>query len=164
MFYKFRQSNSGGMFVVDDKVCHILIIEADNVDEAINCAFELGVYFDGVSKGIDCPCCGDRWREPDVVDLENSKYVNPGLYINYYPKYEKIFDALYSDYNILKGPSVENADKSYASYTAYILCKDVRDYAQIEADNTDGTSPEVRVFYKNGTMEEFYHRKLSEAI
>ncbi len=22
------------------------------------------VYFDGVEKDLDCPCCGDRWEEP----------------------------------------------------------------------------------------------------
>lgn len=61
MFYGFNQNNSGGHFVVDDSLCHRLFIEADDKDEAISKAEELGCYWDGVDKGIDCPCCGDRW-------------------------------------------------------------------------------------------------------
>ncbi len=29
MFYLFNQNNSGGAFIVNDKVCHRLFIEAD---------------------------------------------------------------------------------------------------------------------------------------
>lgn len=61
-FYKFTQNNSFGHFEEDDKVCQFLYIEADNIAEAIYKAGELGCYWDGVKKGIDCPCCGDRWN------------------------------------------------------------------------------------------------------
>lgn len=64
LFYKFDQNNSGGAFDIDDKVCHRVIIEADTIDEAIDKAEELGIYFNGVDKGIDCECCGDRWYVP----------------------------------------------------------------------------------------------------
>lgn len=30
MFYLFSQNNSGGSFIVNDKVCHRLFIEADD--------------------------------------------------------------------------------------------------------------------------------------
>jgi len=63
-FYRFRQSNSGGSFVVDKKVCHEVIVEASNKEEAIEIAMDLGIYFNGVDDGFDCPCCGDRWYEP----------------------------------------------------------------------------------------------------
>jgi hypothetical protein len=29
MFYEFSQNNSGGSFDVNDKLCHVMIIEAD---------------------------------------------------------------------------------------------------------------------------------------
>jgi hypothetical protein len=32
---------------------------------AISRASGIGIYFDGVSNGIDCKCCGDRWYSPD---------------------------------------------------------------------------------------------------
>lgn len=62
-FYEFSQNNSGGGFDVDKKVCNKVFIEAESADEANAIAQELGIYFDGVEKGIDCGCCGDRWYE-----------------------------------------------------------------------------------------------------
>ena len=34
-FYEFDQNNSGGVFKVDDKLCHRLFIEAENANQAI---------------------------------------------------------------------------------------------------------------------------------
>jgi hypothetical protein len=64
MFYKFKQNNSGGGFDVNDKVSIAVWIEADSKEEACAKAEEIGIYFDGVEKGEDCSCCGDRWSEP----------------------------------------------------------------------------------------------------
>jgi hypothetical protein len=61
--YEFNQNNSGGYFVTNENLCHRVFIEADNVREAIEKAEQLGCYWDGVNKGIDCSCCGDRWRK-----------------------------------------------------------------------------------------------------
>ena len=78
MFYEISQNNSGGSFDVDDKICHRLFIEADNIDDAISKAEDIGCYWDGVSSGLDCPCCGDRWSTPwdddglDLVKLSKS--------------------------------------------------------------------------------------------
>ena len=58
MFYTFRQNNSGGYWVGPVYVC----VEAGSLSEAEHRAVESGVvYFDGVSSGRDCDCCGDRW-------------------------------------------------------------------------------------------------------
>lgn len=62
-WYEFPQNNSGGRFITDDKVCHLIYIQAESEEEAIEKAEELGCYWDGVNKGIDCPCCGDRWSK-----------------------------------------------------------------------------------------------------
>ena len=34
-WYCFEQNNSGGSFVVDDKVCNSLFIEAESFDDAV---------------------------------------------------------------------------------------------------------------------------------
>ena len=34
-WYEFNQNNSGGSFVVDDKVCHRIYIEAEDFREAV---------------------------------------------------------------------------------------------------------------------------------
>ena len=70
MFYTFYQNNSYGIFEYEENKYSIMtIIEADNKKEAIKKAKELGIYFDGVNKGIDCPCCDDRWyNDPEEND------------------------------------------------------------------------------------------------
>lgn len=68
--YEFIQNNSGGVFDVDDKVCHIVYIEAESAEEANRKAVELGIYFNGVEGGYDCDCCGDRWYEATRPAME----------------------------------------------------------------------------------------------
>ena len=62
-FYVFRQNNSGGEWRTDEKkgVAQVVIIEAESADLANLKAQQIGIYFDGVSDGSDCRCCGDRW-------------------------------------------------------------------------------------------------------
>ncbi|MCY9512341.1 hypothetical protein M5W78_21025 [Paenibacillus larvae] len=61
VYYTYDQNNSGGSFTIDDSVCEVVIIEADTAEQANAKAETIGIYFDGVDKGIDCPCCGDSW-------------------------------------------------------------------------------------------------------
>lgn len=106
MFYEFDQNNSGGYFVENETICHRLFIEADSEYEAIFKAEELGCYWDGVAKGIDCECCGDRWYFPDQVDVNN-----------------------------------------------------IEEYAQSLADKWGWTTPDARIFYKNGRVKEIFSQK-----
>jgi hypothetical protein len=62
-FFEFRQNNTGGSFEFDADAgisVHV-IIEADSGEDANRRAKLIGLYFDGVDEGQDCPCCGDRW-------------------------------------------------------------------------------------------------------
>lgn len=65
-FFTFHQNNSGGAFEYDKEkgITHYVIIEASALGEAIDRAEGIGLYFNGIEKGIDCECCGDRWSEP----------------------------------------------------------------------------------------------------
>ena len=67
-WYEFLQNNSGGSFENDPKagIGFTVWVEARNPDEASARAQDIGLYFDGVSDGVDCGCCGDRWSEPWV--------------------------------------------------------------------------------------------------
>ena len=58
MYYHYRQNNSGGSFIVNSDVTVNVIIEADSADDANEKAKDIGIYFNGVDEGIDCPCCG----------------------------------------------------------------------------------------------------------
>ena len=68
--YRYHQNNSGG-FVVDMPTLsasegyvegYDAYIYASDKNEANKIAEAKGLYFDGVSKEIDCECCGDRWH------------------------------------------------------------------------------------------------------
>lgn len=59
--YEYRQNNSGGSF--DKEPGLKVYVEAASSLEANAIAKTCGVYFDGVEKGHDCACCGDRWYE-----------------------------------------------------------------------------------------------------
>lgn len=62
-FFTFNQNNSGGSFSYDESsgISECVIIEAKDADQANDRAECIGLYFDGCSDEMDCPCCGDRW-------------------------------------------------------------------------------------------------------
>lgn len=70
MFFPYNQNNSGGHYVIKEKsgISSRVIIEADNADEANEQAEAIGMHFNGVEKGYDCPCCGDRWYDVNNSD------------------------------------------------------------------------------------------------
>ena len=64
-YFSYRQNNSGGDFIVDedDLIATYVIIQATDGEDANRRAIAHGLYFDGIRKGRDCECCGDRWHE-----------------------------------------------------------------------------------------------------
>lgn len=71
--FQFRQNNSGGRLIGPKNV----VIEADNAAEANDIAANSrDIYFDGVAKGIDCDCCGDRWHIVHDFDADDIWGVN----------------------------------------------------------------------------------------
>lgn len=64
-FYIFDQNNSGGRFGLP---AMYVFVEADSAKAANDIAREKGLYFNGVSYGRDCECCGDRWYACDESD------------------------------------------------------------------------------------------------
>lgn len=80
-FYMFYQNNSGGFFDEDDKagIGKVVTIEAENEEDANDRAKQIGLYFDGCDKEIDCPCCGDRWYMADDMDIVEMDSVSFGF-------------------------------------------------------------------------------------
>jgi hypothetical protein len=87
MFYQFRQNNSGGSFVENNKVAHFVIIEAEDHVQANEIAESIGIYFDGCEKELDCDCCGDRWSEVEEGEGDET----PVLYGEPINKYDDWF-------------------------------------------------------------------------
>ena len=79
MFYEFNQNNSGGHFTRSRNLDHYVIVEANDLSDAIDRANGIGIYFNGVAEWMDCSCCGDRWYEPyrDEGKDEPSHYDSP---------------------------------------------------------------------------------------
>lgn len=77
-FFEYSQNNSGGSFDIDDErgIGPRVWVEAANSDHADSRAESLGIYFNGCDEGMDCKCCGDRWR-PAWGDGDESVDVDP---------------------------------------------------------------------------------------
>lgn len=97
MFYTFRQNNSGGSFVQNNKVGIYVIIEADSNKQANNRAEEIGIYFNGCDDGIDCNCCGDRWSR----QYEEKGDIEPKIYDKTIKEYKKNIEWASRDEEII---------------------------------------------------------------
>lgn len=156
MFYIFNQNNTGGHFDVDENLCHRLYIEADTKSEAISKAEKLGCYWDGVLKGIDCPCCGDRWDENcDEIDIKKYQaevWVN-GSDIDKWRK-------RYGKYNIIESPSIQKFEFTNEKIcSGKISFKNIEEYVQYVVDEYNATTPDARIFYKNGDVKQIFANK-----
>jgi len=166
-FFVLTQNNSGGSFDVDDTICHRLIIEADSSKESDSIAEDLGVYWNGVDEGMDCPCCGDRWYGSDEVDLNmiNNKW-NGYEYSVYLEKDQdgnEVIESIKSRY-----PNSTWLEELKSDVTKYgtalvsgrLRVDNIEQYGQIMSDLWGWTSPDCRIFYKDGTIKEFFSPKV----
>lgn len=157
-FYMFDQNNSGGHFTVNEKLCHRLIIEANDKNEAIAIAEELGVYFDGVEKSWDCSCCGDRWYGCNRIDLERTN--EDGYEVSIYDHYsnpEETWYNKYGEYKRLEEPKWK--ESMFKRFEGRIYFETIEEYIQFLADEYGWTTPDARIFYKNGDVKEIYSKK-----
>lgn len=80
LYFYYDQNNSGGKFYPvweddDGNEVFDIAVKSKSHDKANRIAEVFGgVYFDGVLKGEDCNCCGDRWSmayssEPDNYNV-----------------------------------------------------------------------------------------------
>lgn len=163
MFYEFNQNNSGGYFNVDKMVCHRIIIESNSYEEAMDKAESIGCYWNGVEKGIDCPCCGDRWYEPDeITENQLSNYfvhVYCSLCDTLGVKAIDEWNEKYGKYNIIINPHEEVIFGKQKCISGVISFKDIEEYAQFMADEYGWTTPDTRIYYSNGDVKEIFSSK-----
>lgn len=102
-WYEFHQNNSGGIMYRNENIADEVLIEASSAISAERKARKIGIYFDGVEKGIDCDCCGDRWKridcEADIVDIPVTGYAS--YWIASIEEYGKYLASQYHDDVIL---------------------------------------------------------------
>jgi hypothetical protein len=141
-FFEYRQNNSGGSFDIDDNLTVRVIVEAKDQEQAIQIGENLGIYFDGCDKDMDCPCCGDRWYRPDEVNLQY------GLFSN---KEAKEIALAY------KGKIVTTRFSRDRYKNKDFVFADVEEYARYMANKWGYVmdKPDTRIFYLDGTVKEF---------
>lgn len=158
-FYNFSQNNSGGSFTVNDKLCNNVVIEATSAEEANDIAENLGIYFNGCNTGNDCSCCGDRWyprNESDKIDIDeiNTKW-NGSEVSNYDVKKLDKLNAIYKDFEFTEPLKVVNN-----AIKGKVKLRNIEEYFQVQANRYGWTKPDVRIFYKNGTIKEIFSNKI----
>jgi hypothetical protein len=86
-FFHFSQNNSGAWFHEDEDagIGRQVWVEAHNATEANNIAESIGIYFDGVVRGLDCQCCGNRWYRvwPENEGYEQPEPFHPIAYVHF---------------------------------------------------------------------------------
>lgn len=152
-FYEFSQNNSGGEMIFNKKLTHRVFIEARNAEKAKEEAIKLGVYFQGVDDGEDCPCCGDRWSEPNELIFP---YRYGTLEKN---EAEKIADKYKADLGKTTWKFLGTHDSDPTKYD--VIFRDVESYAQFITDkygywgwSNKNKQVEARIFYKDKKMKE----------
>ena len=155
MFYRLHQNNSGGYHVTDDNLCANLIIEANSEEEALSKAETLGCYWDGVDKGIYCPCFGDRWSQyTDEINIDTVHEVR--VYGPHNNDTMHKWMAQYGKYKRETVPHYNENGRVLSCYRGKIKFRNIEEYAQFHANEYGGwTSPDVRIFYADGTVKEF---------
>lgn len=85
--YVYWQNNSGGYFKEIRKTYkdNMLILPVKCMEATTHSYEHLAVadkeiipkevYFDGVEKGLDCSCCGDRWSRLNEWDLKEKIHI-----------------------------------------------------------------------------------------
>ena len=168
-FYEVTQNNTGGSFDVDANVCHRMFIEAESEEQANRIAENLGCYWDGVEKGMDCSCCGDRWYGSSKVDIDdiNKKWKGYEVYEWVSEKRgnvikDVVLKDLKSRYPGATWLSEPVLEEKYGSVRAIgrIQIDSIERYAQVLADMYGWTKPDCRIFYKNDEVVEIFSKKV----
>ena len=147
-FYEFSQNNSGGIFVTNKTLCHRLFIEANDAQDATEKAESLGVYFNGVASGRDCPCCGDRWYDSP------SEYIFPHNYGTFRTNLHDLPKA-----KMVKLYKVKTVDLAKSGKEYKVIFPSIKEFAQYCADQYGWTVPDSRIFYMNGAVLEINTNK-----
>lgn len=166
MFYLFYQNNSGAKYIVDNKVCKAIVIEADSSNDATDIAETIGCYWDGVSKGIDCPCCGDRWEcVPEEIDIDKEHGDEIVVQVPLF-KYNSVEQATdnwnkrYRRYDVIEEPHyvVSTTPLLSPRIEGKIRITNIEDYLQylVDAHFIIHTSPDARIYYKDGKVKEIF--------
>lgn len=141
-FFEYDQNNSGGSFVINAQVANKVFIEATSLQEANKKAFEIGIYFDGVSIGSDCGCCGDRWHEP----YEDLKFPYRYGTLN-------LEDVKKSGYDYKPTNWIAYGQKEAEKDKYDLIFKNVKEYAKYLMQDRWFGNKVIIIYYKDGKRD-----------
>lgn len=159
-FYEFNQNNSGGSFDVDENICHRVVIEAFNQEEAIS---KIKPMIENQSES--CPCCGDRWSIYYPEEVNFSEFKEKGYPVEVYSHYEDAEDrwfSLYGEFPRLENPTWKKNIINSDVFQGKIYFNTLEQYYQFIANNYGQTIPDVRIHFLNGTKKEIFFKKKSK--
>lgn len=107
-YFVFEQQETGGYYDIDENTPYYYLIEASSNKDANRIASEkTSIYFDGVVKGVDCECCGDRWVRSSCYRL--NKFCSYDKAKETYKDIDKVFHIIikYNGEKIYKNKDVE---------------------------------------------------------
>lgn len=157
-FYEFRQNNSGGGYDVDGNVCRIVIVEAHDVNHALE-IFRPMIE----NQSGSCPCCGDRWIGHPHEEIDLSKWREEGYTVGEYnldvwDDADERWFALYGEFPRIEEPtwkSREIVKEGLKEFVGKIYFNTIEQYCQFVANSGGVTTPDVRIHYLDGTKKEF---------
>lgn len=152
-FFKFNQNNSGGYFDVDENVCHRVIIEAVDEEQAI-ARFAPMIE----DQSPSCSCCGDRWSldYPEEIDLDEYKERGHEASVySFYDNPEERWNTLYGEFPLVEHPEWT---EEYGSkkFSGRVYFESIEQYCQFLANNWGWTCPDIRIHFMDGTKKEIF--------
>lgn len=157
-FYRFDQNDSGGNFVVNELVCHRVIIEAMSEEEAL-AKFKPMIE----NQSASCPCCGDRWGIDYADEITLDKWRKEGYPVNvysHYPNPEERWFTLYGEFPRLVEPQWSVNRAGVREFVGKIYFDSVKQYCQYLANDFGWTTPDVRIYYLNGSVKEIFSKRV----
>jgi hypothetical protein len=150
IFYEFTQYDQGDNWCFEGELAHRLYIEAVSKEEAYRKAESLGVYFDGVSKGIDSEKYGDRWLGESEEELKQGwlgELKQGWLSETQATRIAEIYGgSVYSEESLRSLPDCSHG----------VVFPNIEAYAQYMVDLYGFGKPAARIFYHDGRRAEIF--------
>ncbi len=154
-FYKITQNTINGRYIVDENLCHILFIEADNEKHSVDIAKKLGCVW-----GDDNASKINFWSA-NIEKIDYETYNTNGYPANicFSPQIRQndilsTFNERYYDFDTIDPPFITMGNFGAIWVKVKFKFKSIEQYAQIETNSfgSHNNKPDIRIFYLDGKI------------
>ena len=148
-FFEITQNNSWWGFDVDDKLCHRMIVEAKDISFAKDILEWYWVYFNWCDSWIDCECCGDRWSEDSIDEVNIDEIKKDWYMVELYdsPWVEKDYSEKFWEFPSIEKPTFKTREWWTKVYEGKIYFDTIEQYAKFMAIKWWWTTTDTRIFF-----------------